>query len=71
MNTLIELEKEIQQSYALQEPRPEFLNNLGGKISTSKEPAVRTKPFPRLAWAIIGLLGIVLITVLAIGPPRS
>lgn len=70
MNTLIELEKEIQQSYALQEPRPEFLNNLAGKISTSKEPAVRTKPFPRLAWAIIGLLGIVLITVLAIGPTK-
>jgi len=70
MNTLSDLEKEIQQSYALQEPRPEFLNNLAGKICTVKEPAVGTKPVFRLSWAVFGLLAIALITVLAIGPTK-
>ena len=34
MNTLTEFEKDIQLSYALPEPRSEFLGDLAAKIRT-------------------------------------
>lgn len=70
MNTLSELEKEIQQSYSLPEPRPEFLNTLAGKITTAKDSEPYRNRRPRLAWVGLTILALLVLVIALLGPGK-
>jgi|LSQX01.2.fsa_nt_gb WD40 repeat protein len=70
MNTLTEFEKDIQLSYALPEPRSEFLGDLAAKIRTKKQPVPRNNRRSRLAWVGLTLVVFLVLTLALLGPGK-
>lgn len=70
MNTLTKFEKDIQQTFRLPEPRPEFLSNLAARISKPYQPKHAQQARIRLAWTVLAIVAVLLVTIASIGPGK-
>jgi len=70
MNTLTDLEKDIQESYDLPEPRQDFLDNLAAKIKTKKQPDPRNNHRTRLAWVGMTIVAFLVLVMTLLGPMK-